>query len=193
MIVTHRDVTLNLTAVAQKRGLTVFVCPTHRTILANRHLLRDIQRQLRRSHHEHILIYSCETPRKQVWQWATTMADGRRILHHEHPFFSSDPPKRLLERIELLSVSFEEEEKTTLPAVLNRVRAALLPDSEFNLFAKHPSYAAESDRLAMAVKCGEPGALQTFVEFHIPLARKSSRMLIRWFDMDAEDAPSKLR
>ena len=95
-IVSHRDATMNLTTVAQKRGFTVFHCPAHRTILANRRLLRDVQRQLRRSYHEHILIYSCETPRKQVWQWATTMPDGRRILHREHPFFSSDPPKHWL-------------------------------------------------------------------------------------------------
>ncbi len=186
--VTHRAVTLNLTAVAQKRGLTVFICPTHRTVLANRRLLRDIQCQLRKSYHEHILIYSCETPRKQVWQWATTMAGGRQILHREHPFFSDDPPQRLLHRIEGLSVSMQEEERTTLPDVLNRVRTALLPDSELNLFAKYPSYAAESDRLAMAMKRREPGSLQAFVTFHIPLARHSSRMLIRWFHMDPEDA-----
>lgn len=186
--VTRHDATLQLTTVAQKRGFTVFHCRAHRTVLANRPLLRDVQRQIRRSHHEHILIYSCETPRKQVWQWATTLADGRRILHREHPFFSSDPPKRLIERIEGLAVSFQEEEQTTLPDVLHRVRAALLPDSELNLFAKYPSYAAESDRLAMAMKRGEPGALQAFVEFHMPLARHSSRMLIRWFEMDPDDA-----
>ncbi len=186
--VTRHDVTLHLTTVAQKRGFTVFHCPAHRTVLANRPLLRDVQRQIRRSHHEHILIYSCETPRKQVWQWATAPADGRQILHREHPFFSSDPPKRLIERIEGLTVSFQEEEQTTLPDVLHRVRTALLPDSELNLFARYPTYAAQSDRLAMAMKRGEPGALQAFVKFHIPLARKSSRMLIRWFDMDPEDA-----
>ncbi len=186
--VTRHDATLQLTTVAQKRGFTVFHCPAHRTVLANRPFLHDVQRQIRRSHHEHILIYSCETPRKQVWQWATTLADGRRILHREHPFFSSDPPKRLIERIEGLTVSFQDEEQTTLPDVLHRVRTALLPDSELNLFARYPTYAAQSDRLAMAMKRGEPGALQVFVKFHIPLARKSSRMLIRWFDMDPEDA-----
>jgi RNA polymerase primary sigma factor len=184
----HDGAILNLTSVAQKRGFTVFHCPAHRTVLANRKLLRDVQRQLRRTHHEHILIYSCETPRKQVWQWATMMADGLRILHREHPFFSNEPPKRLVERIEGLTVSLQEEEQTTLPDVLNRVRAALFPDSELNLFAKYPSYAAESDRLAMAMKREEPGAMQLFVKFHMRLARKASRMLIRWFDMDPEDA-----
>jgi RNA polymerase sigma factor (sigma-70 family) len=186
--VTRNDATLHLTAVAQKRGVTVFHCPAHRTVLANRSLLRDVQRQIRRTHHEHILIYSCETPRKQVWQWATVLADGRRILHREHPFFSSEPPERLIERIEGLAVGIHEEEQTTLPDVLLRVRSALMPDSELNLFARHPTYAAESDRLAMAMKRGEPGALQSFVEFHMPLARKASRMLVRWFGMDPEDA-----
>ncbi len=186
--VEHRELSVQLTAIAQKRGFTVFLCPTHRTVLANRGLLRDVQRQLRRSYHEHIVIHSCETPRKQVWQWATMVGDERRILHREHPFFSNDPPPRLLERIEGLSVSFQEEEQTTLPDVLDRVRKALLPDSEQNLFAKHPSYAAESDRRAMAMKRGEPGAFGRFVEFHIPLARHSSRILIRWFGMDADDA-----
>lgn len=186
--VTRNEVTLQLTTVAQKRGFTVFHCPAHRTVLANRPFLRDVQRQIRRSHHEHILIYSCETPRKQVWQWATAWDDGRRILHREHPFFSNEPPKRLIERIEGLTVSFQEEEQTTLPDVLHRVRTALLPDSELNLFAKYPSYAAESDRLAMAMKRGERGAMHTFVQFHMPLARHSSRMLVRWFDMDPDDA-----
>lgn len=188
MTVVHGEMTLNLTSVAQKRGFTVFHCPADRTVLANRRLLREVERQVRRRHHEHILVYSCETPPKQVWQWATLMADGRRILHREHPFFSSDPPQRLVERLGSLAVSIHEEEGTTLPDVLNRVRVVLLPDSELNLFAKRPSYAAKSDQLAMAMKRGEAGAIQQFVRFHIPLARKSSRMLIRWFNMDPEDA-----
>lgn len=186
--ITVQEATLRLTTVGHKRDFPIFHCPADRTVLANRRLLRDVQRQLRRRYHEHILIYSCETPRKQVWQWATTVADGCRILHREHPFFSSDPPQRLVERLEGLKFSLQEEEKTTLSEVLHRVRAALLPDSGLNLFARYPSYAVKSDRLAMAMKRGEPGAYNRFVEFHMPLARHSSRMLIRWFGMDPDDA-----
>lgn len=83
----------DLTGIAHKRGFTVFIAETHRTVLANRQLLRRIQRRLRKSYHEHILIHYCETPRKQVWQWATTLGDGRRMLHREHPFFSNEPPQ----------------------------------------------------------------------------------------------------
>jgi len=184
----YRDTIAELTAIAHKRGFTVFVCRSHRTVLANRQLLRAVQRQLRKSHHEHILIHYCETPRKQVWQWATTIGDGRRVLHREHPFFSDDPPPRLLERLKQLAVNFDEEEHTTLTDVLQRVRDVLLPDSDLNLFAKKPEYAAKSDRLAVAMKRGDADAFSEFVEFHMPLARQSSRMLVRWFHMDPDDA-----
>lgn len=182
------EIECDVTGIAHKRGFTVFVVETHRTVLANRQLLRKIQRRLRKSYHEHILISYCETPRKQVWQWANTLGDGRRVLHREHPFFSNEPPERLLTRIEGLEITFDEEESTSLPDVLSRVRTALLPEGEFNLFAKHPTYAAKSDQLAMAMKREEPGAFSVFVEFHMPLARHASKMLIRWFGMDPLDA-----
>jgi RNA polymerase primary sigma factor len=184
---TWKGTTLQLSAIAQKRGFTVLHCSAHRTVLANRRLLREIQRQVRRSYHEHIIIYSSETPRKQVWQWVIEQA-GRRLRHREHPFFSNDPPKRLIERIEGLAIGMGEEEQTTLIDVLDRVRTALSPDPEQNLFAKYPWYAARSDELAMAMKRGEPGALQKFVQFHRRLAKYWAKKLVRWFDMDPEDA-----
>ncbi len=85
----------SLQAIAQKRGFTVFLSASHRTVLAHRRLLRDVQRRLRKTHHEHILIHACETPRKQVWQWATQTGDGHRVL-----------------------------QQTSLVDVLNRIRAA---------------------------------------------------------------------
>jgi len=188
IVIEHPHGRFELAAIAQKRGFTAFLTSAHRTVLANRRLLRDVQLQLRKSHHEHILIHCCETPRKQVWQWATKIENGRGILHREHPFFSNVVPPRLLSRIEGLAVSFEEEEQTRLPDVLLRVRTALMPDSDLKLFAKRPSYAAQSDRLAMAMKGGEPGAFAKFVVFHTPLAKHASRMLVHWFEMDTDDA-----
>lgn len=123
-----------------------------------------------------------------MWQWAIQLPGGRRVGHREHPFFSSSPPPRLLDRLKRLAISWEEEEATTLTDVLDRVRTALMPEGEYDLFAKWPGYVAKSDALAMAVKRGEPGAFGEFVQFHMPLAKKSSRMLIRWFDMAADDA-----
>ena len=85
-------------------------------------------------------------------------------------------------------MNLDQEETTTLTDVLHRVRNALLPDSELNLFAKRPEYAEKSDRLAVAMRRGDAGAFCEFVEFHMPLARHASRVLVRWFHMDPEDA-----
>lgn len=183
-----KDDAAHLKSVAQKRGFAVFVCSAHRTHIANRRYLRNVQRQLRKQFHEHILIHYCETPRKQVWQWAFSGTDGRKVLHREHPFFSDAPPPRLLARLKDLAISIDDEETTGLTDILCKVRTALLPDNEFDLFSKYPWYAEKSDRLAVAMRNGDADAFSEFVEFHIPLARKSSRMLVRWVQMDPDDA-----
>src|SRR5437763_776462 len=78
---------LDFQAVAQKRGLVVLHCRTDRVVLADRTLLRKAQKQLLKRFHEHIVIYTSEEPRKQVWQWAVRLPDGRTVRHREHPFF----------------------------------------------------------------------------------------------------------
>ncbi|GIW83161.1 MAG: hypothetical protein KatS3mg105_4968 [Gemmatales bacterium] len=155
---------------------------------ANRGLLRRVQQRLGKEYHEHIAIYSSEKPPKQVWQWAVRLPDGRRLRHREHPFFSASPPIPFLTRLRGLQFTLEEEENATLLDALKRVRMALDTAADLNLFAKRPWYAKRSDELARAMKQGVPGAFEQFVEFHLPLARKASRMLIRWFGMEPDDA-----
>ena len=188
LTVSHGGATFELAGIARKCGLVAFLCPAHRTVLANRGLLRGVQRRLRKSYHEHILIHACETPRKQVWQWATLLRGAHHVQHREHPFFSHEPPPRMLDRIRGLAIPLEDEGRTSLPGILDRVRQALQPEGERNLFARFPSYAAKSDCMAMAIKQGEDGALAAFVEFHMPLARRFSRRMRHWFGMDSEDA-----
>ena len=175
-------------AIAQKRGFLVMHCATDRVVLANRGLLRKLQQRLARDYHEHIAIYSSEKPPKQVWQWAVRLPDGRCLRRREHPFFSASPPVRFVVRLCGLRFTLEEEENATLLDALKRVKMALDTAADLNLFVKRPWYARRSDELARAMKQGVPGAFEEFVEFHLPLARKSSRMLIRWFGMEPEDA-----
>jgi hypothetical protein len=86
-------------SVAHKRGLQVLHASTDNLALINRGLLRKVQRIVSARCHEHILIFSCDGPRKQVWQWAIRMPDGRKLRHREHPFFSASPPAPFLNRI----------------------------------------------------------------------------------------------
>ncbi len=183
-----QDLRIQIEAVAEKRGLRVFCCKLHRTMLANRGLLRIIQKQLMRLHHEHIIVYHTDEPPKQVWQWAVLLVDGRKVRHREHPFLSYQPPRPLLERISTLRFTLDDEENATIVDAMERTRRALDVTPEIELFARYPSYAKVSDDLAVAMKANEPGAFDRFCEFHQRLAKKSSRMLVRWIGIEPEDA-----
>jgi hypothetical protein len=122
--------------------------------LYNRGRLRTLQRKLAAHVHEHVVIYSCDIPRKQVWQWAVRVENGRRLRHREHPFFSESPPPGLLKRLKQLRFTLDEEDGITLVDALARVRTVLDAAAEFNLFVNKPWYAERSDQLAEALENG---------------------------------------
>ncbi|HYH66543.1 MAG TPA: hypothetical protein VD866_17750 [Urbifossiella sp.] len=105
---------LSVRVVAQKRGLVVLHCPAARADLADRRLLRAVQRRVLTTFHEHVLIFTCDEPRKQVWEWAFRRPDDRPVRHREHPFFSANPPPQLLARLEGLRFTLDEEDGASL-------------------------------------------------------------------------------
>src|SRR5262249_54440191 len=153
-----------------------------------RGLLRKVQRIVAQTCHEHILVFCCERPRRQVWQWAIRLPDGRKLRHREHPFFSASPPAPFLNRLSGLRFTLDEEEGVTLVHALERVRRVLDATADLNLFVRRPKYAQRSDELARAMRGGDQDALNRFLLFHLPLARKVSQRLCRWFSVLPEDA-----
>lgn len=174
--------------VAHKRGLQILHCRTNRRILFNRGLLRAAQRRIARAVHEHIIIYTSQSPPKQVWQWAITAPGGTRLRHREHPFFSSAPPEALLVRLESIRFSLDEEEDITIVDALHRVRSAFDVSPELNLFARSPSHAERSDRLATAMAQGDKAAFDQLILLHRPLASRLSKRLLRVYGLGADDA-----
>jgi RNA polymerase sigma factor (sigma-70 family) len=177
-----------LEGVAEKCGVGVYICTMDRISLANRELLRRIQKMLRLRHHEHILIARCSAPSKQVWQWVARAISERRIVHREHPFFSADPPPLFLLRLQNLEVTLEEEEGISLAAIRQRLRKVLSPGSEFNLFTRFPRYAQQTEHLLNEYRNGNRDSFSEFAALHTPLVRKAARRLQRWFRMDVDDA-----
>jgi RNA polymerase sigma factor (sigma-70 family) len=175
-------------SVAQKRGLQVLYSCTDNLALVNRGLLRKVQRIVARSCHEHILIFCCDLPRKQVWQWAIRLPDGRKLRHREHPFFSHCPPEPFVKRLGGLRFTLNEEETVTLVDALERVRGVLDTSANRNGFVRRPWYAERSAELIQAMKAGNVESLHRFLVLHLPLARFISKRLCRWFGMLPEDA-----
>lgn len=180
--------TFKFRLIAHKRGFQVLVCEADRYSLFNRSRLRELERQVFRLAHEHIVIYTCNEPRKQVWQWAIHMPDGRRLRHREHPFFSDEPPVALASRLTGLRFTFDEEERVTLVDALDRARLALDTKAEQNLFVNHPKYAERGDKLALAMVTGGVEDFHRFILFHRRLARWGVKRLVKKFGMDEEDA-----
>jgi len=179
--------TFDFHLIAHKRGFQILVCETDRYTLFNRSRLRELERQVFRLAHEHIVIYTCKEPRKQVWQWAIHMPDKGRLRHREHPFFSKEPPQALVERLGGLRFGLAEEEQVTLVDALDRVRLALDTVSELS-FVKKPWYAEQSDRLARAMRAGGEPEFHIFVMFHIRLSRWGGRLITRRIGIAPEDA-----
>lgn len=186
--VTIDGIGFSFETIAHKRGFKIVHCRADRYTMFNRARLRALQRQLLRVAHEHIVIYSCDDPRKQVWQWAVRMPKGRHVRHREHPFFSPIPPEGLVTRLKGLRFTLAEEEEVTLVDALDRVRGALDTEAELDLFVTRPGYAEQSDRLARAMKGGGKEAFHAFVLFHRRLARWGAKRMQRWFGMDEDEA-----
>jgi hypothetical protein len=110
-----------LQAVAEKRGVVAFTCAVE-TIppYATR---RKIERQVARSLREHFIIYVDGERTEQIWQWVRREV-GRPLASREHHHTIQQPGDSLIQKLQAIAFSFEEEETLTLVDVTGRVRAA---------------------------------------------------------------------
>lgn len=125
---TH-DVTVDghsyrLSAVAHKRGFAVFVCEPgadgHIPDYATR---RKIDRQATKLVHEHLIVFVDAGKTTQTWQWLKR-EPGKPVACREHTFYRTQPGDALIQKLQALGVSIDEEAGLTLPEVAGRVRAA---------------------------------------------------------------------
>jgi len=111
-----------LQAVAEKRGVVAFTCALTGTIppYATR---RKIERQVARSFREHFITYVDGERTEQIWQWVRREV-GRPLASREHHYTILQPGDSLIQKLQTIAFSFEEEETLTLVDVTGRVRAA---------------------------------------------------------------------
>ncbi len=75
-----------LSAFTEKRGMVVFLCdpPSDKSIL-DYSIRRKIERQVTKSHHEHLIIYLDADKTRQVWQWVKRQS-GKPAQCREHTY-----------------------------------------------------------------------------------------------------------
>ena len=121
--ITAAAMPVRLQALAQKRGMVVYHCPppsgenlpdyTHR---------RKIEQQVAKSAHEHLIVFTDAGNETQVWQWVKR-EPGKPAACREHVFHRSQTGDALLQKLEAIAFTLEEEERLSLTDVTHRTRA----------------------------------------------------------------------
>ena len=124
--------TVRLTALAQKRGFVAFLCP----LIPDRPTRLKIDHQITKSAREHFVIYADQSAGQQVWQWVRR-EPGKPLASRDHRFSVSQSGDPLIQRLDQIAVSLDEEEKITVVDVAGRARAAFDVDKVTKKFYDH--------------------------------------------------------
>ena len=139
-----------LSAIAEKRGMVVFICePLNDGSIPEYSRRRKIERQVAKSAHEHIIIYPDAGKSMQIWQWVKREA-GKPTACREHPYYRTQPGDSLIQKINLLSFSIEEEENLTIVDVGRRARKAFDVDRVTKRF--YDRFKAEHEKFLKFLK-----------------------------------------
>jgi hypothetical protein len=124
LLVAVEGQTFSLQPISEKRGFQVFECPPGDTGAVPDHPTRSkIERQVAKSAHEHIIIYTDAAKIAQKWQWVRREL-GRPLARREYDFFKGHTGELLAQKLQYLAVDLAEEEQITLVDVTRRARQA---------------------------------------------------------------------
>ena len=112
-----------LTAIAEKRGVVVFLYSATSGSIPNYVTRRKIEQEVAKSVLEHLIIYTDAEHATQIWQWVKR-EPGRPYACREHPYHRGQSGESLIQKLQTITFGLAEEEELTLVEVTGRVRAA---------------------------------------------------------------------
>ena len=124
--VTVDETEYQLTAIAQKRGMIVFECPATETEgrIPDYATRRKIQKQVAKSIHEHFIIYTNADKTTDIYQWVKR-EQGKPDACREHRYNRNEHSgESLIQKLQTIAFTLEEEEDLSLIDVTGRVGAA---------------------------------------------------------------------
>lgn len=143
----HLDITVDgstyqLEGVAEKRGMVAFVLRSTDGI-PDSPTRRRVERQAARSVHEHLIIYVDGAGTTQIWQWVRR-EPGRPIAVREHPYRAGQSGEALIQKLDAIAFSLDEEASVSIVDVTQRARSAF--DVERITKRFYDRFKAEHDR-----------------------------------------------
>ena len=117
------NLTFDLTGIAEKRGLVAFLCLSSDGRIPDYATRRKIEAQVTKTAFEHIIIYADAGRKTQVWQWVRREA-GKPAASREHTYHVQQTGEALIQKLQAIVFSLEEEESLSTVSVAGRVRVA---------------------------------------------------------------------
>ena len=110
---------------AEKAGVVVYVCsPGADGSVPPYPVRRKIESQVTMLAYEHLIVFIDADRTLQIWQWVRREI-GKPAACREQTFHAGQTGEALLQRLQPLFVSLDEEPSLNTPTVASRVRAAL--------------------------------------------------------------------
>jgi len=124
LVVENDGVNYTLNAIAEKHGMVAYECePGPKGQIPDYPTRGKIERQVAKSAHEHIVVFVNQDRTMQTWQWVKR-EKGKPTARREHPYVCTQPGDSLIQKLQNLMVSLEEEEKLTIVDVTGKARQA---------------------------------------------------------------------
>lgn len=117
------SLTFDLTGIAEKRGLIAFLCSSSDGRIPDYATRRKIEAQVTKTAFEHIIIYTDAGRTTQIWQWVKR-EPGKPAACREHTYRPEQNGEALIQKLQAIVFSLEEEESLTTVSVAGRVRVA---------------------------------------------------------------------
>lgn len=112
------------TAIAQKRGFIAWLCESPSGDLPDHATRLKLDRKLSETSFEHLIVFITGNRARQSWMWVRR-EPGKPLAARTHEYHRGQPGDSLLQKINNLYVSLEEEEAgLSTVAVAGRARAA---------------------------------------------------------------------
>jgi hypothetical protein len=112
-----------LQAVAQKRGMVAYHCATPAgERLPDYSVRRKIEQQVAKAAHEHLIVFTDAAQTTQIWQWVKR-EPGKPAACREHHFSKQQSGEALIQKLQAIAFTLDEEETLNLTDVTRRARA----------------------------------------------------------------------
>ena len=112
------------TGIAEKRGFIAWLCESPTGGLPDHTARLKLDRKLSETSFEHLIVFATHDYAQQSWMWVRR-EPGKPLAARTHEYYRGQPGDSLLQKLQILYVSLEEEEAgISTVTVAGRARAA---------------------------------------------------------------------